>query len=121
MPPKLEDIHFAIGALTEGFKGVKRSLDEDRRASTSRHGENKRKLSSIEGRLTLLETKLTDTVKVVNKIEPIVDGIVIARWKRAGAVMVLTVIMGLLGWLVGQLGGRLVTWLLAHLPHLPTR
>lgn len=110
MTGKLDEISTAIGELRSDVRSMSRSMDRDRETADERHRENTDNLEQVSVRVESLEDTVKPLAKTVSAMEPIVQGILIKGWMRAGAIGVLGTIAGIAGWLAWQIIQHAGAW-----------
>lgn len=118
MTGKLDEISRVIGGMEEALKSLGRSMDQDRETANERHRENTSNLELISGRVEDLERSVTPLAETVKSMKPIVESILVTRWKLAGALSLAGILMAGIGWLVVTFVDRLGAWFFSmfHLP-----
>lgn len=112
---KLDEISRIIGGIESELKSLGRSMDRDRELADDRHRENTDNLEQISGRVENLERTVTPVAETVASWKPIIDGLLISKWKRAGALSLASAIVSLLAWLIIEFFGKAATWILTLL------
>ena len=85
-------------------------MDRDREVADDRHKENVDNLQQIDGRMENLERAVEPLQKTVAAMKPIVESILVTRWKLAGALGLAGVLITGIGWLVVLTVDRLGGW-----------
>lgn len=115
---KLDELSRLIGGMEKQLENVNRRMQEDREAANLRHRENADTLQQIDGRVENLERSVAPLTETVAQMKPIVESVLVTRWKLAGALGLMGVLVTGVGWLVvlmvDKLGGWF--WSLFHLP-----
>jgi hypothetical protein len=112
---QLDEISRIIGSIESELKSLGRSMDRDRELADDRHQENLGNFQQIEGRVENLERSVTPVADTVASWKPIIDGLLISRWKRAGALSLASAIVSLLAWLIIEFFGKAGGWILSLL------
>lgn len=115
MAGELDEISRIIGNIESDIKNMQRSMDQDRRLHNERHAENTEKLESIGERVGNLEDTVKPLGETVKRMEPIVAGVQIDRWKKAGAISLAGLILTFVGWLLALLIEKAFAWVAAHI------
>jgi hypothetical protein len=110
MPTKLDEISRVIGNIEAEVRSLSSSLAEVRHSSADRHRENRERLESIDARVEKIESDMKPLGETVAKMEPIVAGYVVTRWKIAGAFTLGTTLITLFGWVVSMFAAKLTGW-----------
>jgi len=111
----MDEISRIIGQMEASMQSLARSLDRDRETDDQRHLENTERLGQIAARCEQIERTIEPLKTTVQTMQPIVDSLMIARWKIAGALMLGSVLVGLTGWVFMLFAAKIWAWLLALL------
>ena len=113
MPNRLDEISRVIGNIEAEVRSLTASVADVRHSSSEQHRENRERLESIGTRVQKIEADMAPLAKTVATMEPIVVSYTVTRWKIAGAFVLGTTIITMLGWIVSLFAGKIVTWVLS--------
>lgn len=112
----LDEISRLMGGMETQLKVMNERQQEDRKLHEVRHRENTQNLELISGRVENLERTVSPLATTVEKMQPIVESVLVSRWKLAGALSLAGTLIAGIGWLVVTFIDKLGGWFLAHLP-----
>jgi len=111
MAHELDAISEAIGALRASARSLEATLARHCADDDARHRENIAALGANNAAIGALTATLAPLVQTVASMKPIVDSYQTTRLKFTGAIGVVAVLLGMVGWLVEKVIGEAVRWM----------
>lgn len=111
MPGRMDEISRSIGGLEEGVSGLRRTFDQHCQDDDKRHHENVSNLRELMEKMDELKEAVTPLVSTVAIMKPIVDGYQISRWKLAGVVSFVGILLTVFGWLISAGAAKMLHWI----------
>ncbi len=87
-------------------------MAEVRHSTAEHHRDSRERLETLGVRVEKIETDMKPLSKTVATMETIVAGYAATRWKIAGAFVLGTTIVTVLGWVVSLFAGKIIAWML---------
>lgn len=111
----MDEFSRVVGRLENAVSNLVKGQDEDRDLANKRHSENSNKLESINKRCGALEETVRPLASTVQAMKPIVDSVIVTKWKLAGALSLAGVFIWGVGWALWVVIDKFGGWLLSHM------